>query len=64
MEEVLTLTGMTEKANHWVKTYFGGMKRRVNIAVGLLHRNASHSCRATPRNRSNMIRAQIHLPGN
>jgi ABC-2 type transport system ATP-binding protein len=38
VDEVLELTGMTEKANQRVKTYSGGMKRRVNIGVGLLHR--------------------------
>jgi len=38
VDEVLELTGMTEKANQRIKTYSGGMKRRVNISVGLLHR--------------------------
>jgi ABC-2 type transport system ATP-binding protein len=38
VDEVLEQTGMTEKANHRVKTYSGGMKRRINIGVGLLHR--------------------------
>jgi ABC-2 type transport system ATP-binding protein len=38
VDEVLDLVGMTEKANQRVKTYSGGMKRRVNIGVGLLHR--------------------------
>ena len=38
VDEVLELTGMSEKANQRVKTYSGGMKRRVNIGVGLLHR--------------------------
>ena len=38
VDEVLEQTGMAEKANQRVKTYSGGMKRRVNIAVGLLHR--------------------------
>ena len=38
VEEVLELTGMTEKASQRVKTYSGGMKRRVNIGVGLLHK--------------------------
>jgi ABC-2 type transport system ATP-binding protein len=36
--EVLERTGMTEKASQRVKTYSGGMKRRINIGVGLLHR--------------------------
>jgi ABC-2 type transport system ATP-binding protein len=38
VEEVLERTGMTEKASQRVKTYSGGMKRRINIGVGLLHR--------------------------
>ncbi len=38
VDEVLEQIGMTEKANARVKTYSGGMKRRVNIGVGLLHK--------------------------
>lgn len=38
VEEILAQIGLTEKANQRVKTYSGGMKRRVNIGVGLLHR--------------------------
>jgi len=37
-EEVLEQTGLQEKANQRVKTISGGMKRRLNIGVGLLHR--------------------------
>jgi ABC-2 type transport system ATP-binding protein len=36
--EVIEQIGMTDKANAKVETYSGGMKRRVNIGVGLLHR--------------------------
>jgi len=36
--EVLEVVGLTDRANDQVKTYSGGMKRRINIAVGLLHR--------------------------
>ncbi len=36
--EVLAQIGLTDKANQRVKTYSGGMKRRVNIGVGLLHK--------------------------
>jgi len=36
--EVLAETGLGEKANQRVKTFSGGMKRRLNIGVGLLHR--------------------------
>jgi ABC-2 type transport system ATP-binding protein len=36
--EVLDLIGLSDRANQRVKAYSGGMKRRVNIGVGLLHR--------------------------
>ena len=35
--EVLEFTGMSERADDPVEEYSGGMKRRVNIGVGLLH---------------------------
>ena len=38
VDEVLEQIGLTDKARNRVKTYSGGMKRRVNIGVGLLHR--------------------------
>jgi ABC-2 type transport system ATP-binding protein len=38
IDEVLEQIGLTEKAKDRVKTYSGGMKRRVNIGIGLLHR--------------------------
>lgn len=38
VDEVLEQIGLTDKAKNRVKTYSGGMKRRVNIGVGLLHR--------------------------
>ncbi len=38
VDEVLEQIGLTEKARNRVKTYSGGMKRRVNIGVGLLHK--------------------------
>lgn len=34
---VLELVGLTERANDAIETYSGGMKRRINLAVGLLH---------------------------
>jgi ABC-2 type transport system ATP-binding protein len=36
--EVLGQIGLVDKAKDRVKTYSGGMKRRVNIGVGLLHK--------------------------
>jgi ABC-2 type transport system ATP-binding protein len=37
VDEVLEIIGLTDKASQRIKTYSGGMKRRVNIGVGLLH---------------------------
>ncbi len=36
--EVLEVVGLTGRAGDQVKKYSGGMKRRLNIAVGLVHR--------------------------
>ena len=38
VDEVLDQIGLVDKAKNRVKTYSGGMKRRVNIGVGLLHK--------------------------
>jgi len=38
IDEVLEQIGLTDKAKARIKTYSGGMKRRVNIGVGLLHK--------------------------
>ena len=37
MDAVLTLVGLVERARDRVGTYSGGMKRRLNLAAGLLH---------------------------
>jgi ABC-2 type transport system ATP-binding protein len=37
VDELLKLVGLKERANNLVDTFSGGMKRRVNIAAGLLH---------------------------
>ncbi|UUX92599.1 ATP-binding cassette domain-containing protein [Methanoplanus endosymbiosus] len=37
-EELLELVGLTERKDDFVKTYSGGMRRRLEIARGLLHR--------------------------
>jgi ABC-2 type transport system ATP-binding protein len=34
---ILDLTGLTDRANDRTQTYSGGMKRRLNIGIGLLH---------------------------
>jgi ABC-2 type transport system ATP-binding protein len=36
--EVLEQIGLSDRANDRISTYSGGMKRRVNIGVGLLHK--------------------------
>ena len=36
--ELLETFGLTEKTNELVKTYSGGMKRRLDVAIGLMHR--------------------------
>jgi len=38
IDVVLEQIGLTDRARQRVKTYSGGMKRRVNIGIGLLHR--------------------------
>jgi len=38
VQEVLEQIGLADRAQKRVKTYSGGMKRRVNIGVGLLHK--------------------------
>jgi len=38
VDEILEQIGLTDRAKHRVKTFSGGMKRRVNIGVGLLHK--------------------------
>ena len=37
-DEVLAVTGLADRAGDQTKTYSGGMKRRLNIGIGLLHR--------------------------
>ena len=38
IEEVLEFVGLTDRQRDKVKTFSGGMKRRLNVGVGLLHR--------------------------
>ena len=38
IDEVLEQVGLADRAKDKVKTFSGGMKRRVNIAAGLLHK--------------------------
>jgi ABC-2 type transport system ATP-binding protein len=38
VDEVLEIIGLAERAKEYLKKYSGGMKRRVNIGVALLHK--------------------------
>jgi ABC-2 type transport system ATP-binding protein len=38
VEYGLKMAGLTEQANKRIETFSGGMKRRINIAAGILHR--------------------------
>lgn len=38
VDEVLDVIGLSDRANDLAKEYSGGMKRRLNIGIGLLHR--------------------------
>ncbi len=38
IDEALALVGLVEAADRLVGTFSGGMKRRVNLAIGVLHR--------------------------
>jgi linearmycin/streptolysin S transport system ATP-binding protein len=38
VDEVLEMVGLRDRARDRIEAYSGGMKRRINIAVGLLHR--------------------------
>ncbi len=38
VDEVLEIIGLTDRAKEQVKKYSGGMKRRVNIGIALLHK--------------------------
>lgn len=38
IDETLVLLGLTDRKNDKVKTYSGGMKRRINIGTALLHK--------------------------
>jgi ABC-2 type transport system ATP-binding protein len=37
VEEVLAAVGLTDRADHRVRTYSGGMKRRLNLGAALVH---------------------------
>lgn len=40
VDELLSMVGLTDAADRTVQTYSGGMKRRLDLAMGLIHRPA------------------------
>ena len=38
VDEVLAVIGLTDRAREQTKNFSGGMQRRLNIGIGLLHR--------------------------
>ena len=38
VDEVLEIIGLSDRAGEYIKKYSGGMKRRVNIGIALLHK--------------------------
>jgi ABC-2 type transport system ATP-binding protein len=38
VDEVLEVIGLTDRAKEYIKKFSGGMKRRVNIGIALLHK--------------------------
>jgi len=46
-DELLRHFGLTEAAGRLVKTYSGGMQRRLDVALGLMHRPAAETAGAT-----------------
>jgi ABC-2 type transport system ATP-binding protein len=64
--DVLDFTGLTDRADDRVDEYSGGMKRRVNIGIGLLHRPQivfldEPTVAIDPQSRRNILDAVIGL---
>ena len=60
-DELLDHFGLTEAAGRLVKTYSGGMQRRLDVALGLMHRPASAGGQTVP-NDPGLVR-QHRRPG-
>lgn len=66
--DVLEVVGLTDRAKDRVGTYSGGMKRRANIAVGLLHQPAllildEPTVGVDPQSRNSILEAVAALGG-
>jgi ABC-2 type transport system ATP-binding protein len=66
VEDVLRIVALTERANQTVEKYSGGMKRRVNIAAGLVHQPRllfldEPTVGVDPQSRNNIFESIQHL---
>jgi ABC-2 type transport system ATP-binding protein len=67
-DEVLTLLGLADRAAEATKNFSGGMKRRLNIGIGLLHRPAllildEPTVGVDPQSRNSILEAVEALSG-
>ena len=68
VDEVLEILGLTERAKEYIKKYSGGMKRRVNIGVALLHKPQviymdEPTVGIDPQSRRNILDSVVALKG-
>jgi ABC-2 type transport system ATP-binding protein len=68
VDEVLEVIGLTDRAGEYIKKYSGGMKRRVNIGVALLHQPRviymdEPTVGIDPQSRRNILDSVVALKG-
>ena len=68
VDEVLEILGLTDRAKEYIKKYSGGMKRRVNIGVALLHKPQviymdEPTVGIDPQSRRNILNSVVALKG-
>ncbi len=68
VDEVLEILGLTDRAKEYIKKYSGGMKRRVNIGVALLHKPQviymdEPTVGIDPQSRRNILDSVVALKG-
>jgi ABC-2 type transport system ATP-binding protein len=66
VEDVLRIVSLTDRADQPVEKYSGGMKRRVNIAAGLVHQPRllfldEPTVGVDPQSRNNIFESVLHL---
>ena len=68
ISEVLEVIGLTDRADDLTKEYSGGMKRRLNVGIGLLHRPSllildEPTVGVDPQSRNAILESVEHLAG-